>query len=251
MSDLLYPEFQSIKQYVPEIIHYIPILRYSVDHQPNEPMAIVYEARPPTATPTVKTKVPGYYYTHLHCFFWRYYLFSLLHMEFNTGTTKKRLLLPTTAGFMQRMLIMMDTVVEQLLGCMELGDKLMPESRFHYFDHYLVTEFVVGRHEPDIVEDWRKELENYNFDLERIDPELLDWAEYNRLLGNLLNGTTYGGSVDKIGTRESRLQLLDALGQWYKMSVRKKKVKTPVAFYGNSILEACFLEKSALSKQIT
>ncbi|KAF9235429.1 hypothetical protein BU15DRAFT_64876 [Melanogaster broomeanus] len=212
MSDLFYPQTVSGDQYNIAILDYVPQLKYSISHEPNTPMAVVYEALPPTANPTFKTEVPSSYYEHLRRFLWRYYLFSVLINKFNTGSTKKRIVLPAVATFLQKMVVMMDTVVEQLImGCMEKGQELDPELRCQYFDDYLVTEFVVGRHDPESVEAWRRKPVNRIYDLEWINPDRLNWAAYDAALGLLLGGETHMKSVDNIKGQSELMQLLDAV----------------------------------------
>ncbi|KAF9232094.1 hypothetical protein BU15DRAFT_67768 [Melanogaster broomeanus] len=203
MSDLFYPKTVSGDQYNIAILDYVPQLKYSISHEPNTPMAVIYEALPPTANPTFKTEVPSSYYEHLRRFLWRYYLFSVLINKFNTGNTKKRVVLPAVATFLQEMVVMMDTVVEQLImGCMEKGQELVPELRCQYFDDYLVTEFIVGRHDPESVEAWRRKPVNRIYDLEWINPDKLNWAAYDAALGPLLGGETH-------------------MKSWYRMPVRR------------------------------
>lgn len=69
------------------------------------------------------------------------------------------------------MLVLMDTVIEQLLlGCLRLGLNLKEDSRIPLFDMYLATEFVVGFHDPTHVNAWRIRPENVRLDLESMDP---------------------------------------------------------------------------------
>lgn len=174
MSDLLYPaDGVPENKYAAVVLEFIPQLLYTVEYTPGEPMAVVWErASTPGSKPTVKTQIPSNYYCHLRRFLWRFYMFYNLYKVLHLGHTK--VLLPIGIELLQRTLVMMDSVVEQLLlGCIALGHELSEHSRFYLFDLYLTTEFVVGYHDPGRVDAWRKNPHNRDLDLERINPHEL------------------------------------------------------------------------------
>ncbi|KIK73131.1 hypothetical protein PAXRUDRAFT_21195 [Paxillus rubicundulus Ve08.2h10] len=184
-------------------------------------MATIHEASPPSATLTFKTKIPAAYYLHVQRFLWPYYLLTTLYQKFHNCAMVSRILTTAAAGFLQRMQVMLDIVIEQLvMGCVALGENITPDTRIPYFNYYLVTEFVVGRHDPTSVDAWRRNPENKDLDLERIHPDTLDWAAYDAALGKHLGGAYYKYSLANVGVRASWIQLLDALGQWYCMTMR-------------------------------
>lgn len=172
MSDLFYPQTVSGDKYNEEVLHFITLLTYNVEHEPGKPLAVVFQtASGPREKPTVKAKIPAAYYKHLDRLLWKYYLFCRIYKVLHLGAKSKSSLLPAGVGLLQRMLVLMDTVVEQLLlGCVAKGKELSSDSRFPLFDFYLTTEFVVGHHDPPTVEAWRRKPENRHLDLERIDP---------------------------------------------------------------------------------
>lgn len=171
MSDLFYPETISGNKYNTSILTFIPELRYSVSVRGNEPVGLLYEAMPPSATPTIRCKFPRHYVPHLERFLWRYYLFFALYDFFHL---KRKQLNRLGLGFLQRMLVMMDTVLEQfVIAYSSLGDQHDHKTRIAYFDYYLVTEYVVGRHDPERVNTWRGHPNHIDIDLERIAPESL------------------------------------------------------------------------------
>lgn len=169
MSDLLYPRNVSQDKYNREVLEFIPMLTYTVEHTPGETMAVVYETETASNEErTLKTRIPATYYEHLQRFLWQYYMWYGVYRSLHL---KSKLLSTTSISLFQHMLVLMDAVVEQLLlGCIALGKDLSEDSRIDYFDYYLTTEFVVGRHQPPIVEEWRRKVENRDLDLERIDP---------------------------------------------------------------------------------
>ena len=176
MSDLFYPDITASNKYCVAILAFIPKLRYSVSVHADEPMGLLFVADPPSSSPRMKCKFPRHYVPHLERFLWRYYLFSGLYEHFHL---KKPQLNRIGIGFLERMLVMMDTVVEQLvMACSRVGDKLSPDLRVEYFDYYLATEFIVGRHDPDSVDAWRRNPNNLLFDLERIEPDSLGKCFY-------------------------------------------------------------------------
>ena len=170
MSDIFYPRNVSGDKYNEAILDFIPMLTYTVAHAHGDPMAVVFETKStPRAKAVIKAKIPAQYYEHLDCFLWRYYMFYQVYKVLHLGA--KSSLLPSGVGLLQRMLVMLDTVVEQLLlRCIALGEHLTPDCRVNWFDFYLTTEFVVGYHDPPTVEGWRRRPENRDLDLERIDP---------------------------------------------------------------------------------
>lgn len=171
MSDLFWCRNVSIDPHNSAVLQFIPMLTYTVECTPGEPFAMVYETMSTRgAKPQLKTRIPAAYYNHLKRFLWRYYMmykvYDVLHLRTNPSN-----LLVTGVGILQRTLVLLDTVVEQLLlGCKGLGEHLSETTRIHYFDLYLTTEFVVGSHDPKNVEAWRREEAHTDLDLERIDP---------------------------------------------------------------------------------
>src|SRR6266568_5430927 len=171
MSDLFYSETVSENKYEKAILSFIPLLQYSVAVRRADPFGYLYEAAPPSATPQLKTRFPRVYMDHLRRFLWRYYLFSGLYSQFHLS---RKQLSHKGTSFLESMLVMMDTILEQLVvRCLRLGESLTTDTRFPYFDDYLVTEFVVGQHDPESVDAWRMDPAHVNHDLERINPEAL------------------------------------------------------------------------------
>ncbi|KIK72910.1 hypothetical protein PAXRUDRAFT_21444 [Paxillus rubicundulus Ve08.2h10] len=221
MSNLFYPAKVSGDKYNLVILEFIPQLRYTVKHEPGQPMATIHEASPPSATPTFKTKIPAAYYLYVQHFLWWYYLLTTLYQKFHNCAMVSRILTTTATRFLQWMQVMLDIVIEQLvMGCVALGENITPDTRIPYFNYYLATEFVVGCHDPTSVDAWRRKPENKDLNLERIHPDTLDWAAYDTALGKHLSGAYYKYSLANVGVRASWIQLLDALRQWYSMTMR-------------------------------
>ena len=68
------------------------------------------------------------------------------------------------------------------MACPRPGDKLSPDARVQYFDNYLATEIIVGRHAPGSVDAWCRNRDNLPFDLERIEPDSLGKCYYIYIL---------------------------------------------------------------------
>lgn len=175
MSDLFYPKKIIGNKYDIAIVGYIPKHHHSISHTPGESTGSVYVVKPPSATPVFKTKIPTHYVLHLQRLLWRHRLFVELYIRFHKSHKR---LNHKAIGFFQCMLIMMDTVIEQLLiGFSRPGMTLNANNRIPNFDVYLVTLFVVGRHDPESVYFWRRYPGNWNYDLERINPD--DLGEFH------------------------------------------------------------------------
>lgn len=171
MSDLLFPEIVAGNKYYAAILLYIPLLRYTVFAPANEQLGILFGAMPANSQPTVKCRFPRYYIPHLERFLWRYYMFFGVYDEFHL---KRKQMTSVGLGFMQRMLVMLDTVLEQLVvTCEKRTNGMDPNMRVPYFDDYLVTEYIVGRHDHQSVDAWRRNQDNVDLDLERISPHEL------------------------------------------------------------------------------
>lgn len=166
MSDLFYPQAVASNK-CNTILTFIPASRYSVSVRADEPMGLLLEATPPSTEPSIKCRFPRHYVPHLERFLWRYYLFYGLYEYFHVKQQSK--LNQFGIGFFQRMLVMMNAVLGQLVTTCSKN----PNSRSTYFDDYLVTEFIVGCHDPQSVDAWRKNPYHVNLDLERIPPDFL------------------------------------------------------------------------------
>ncbi|KIK81289.1 hypothetical protein PAXRUDRAFT_15309 [Paxillus rubicundulus Ve08.2h10] len=115
--------------------------------------------------------------------------------KFHNCATMSCILTTVVARFLQWMQVML------VMGCVAL-------------------EFVVGHHDPTSVNTWHRNPENEDLNLERIYPDTLDWAAYNAALGNHLSGAYYKYSLANVRVRASWIQLLDAVRQWYGMTMR-------------------------------
>ena len=98
-------------------------------------------------------------------FLWRYYLFARMLMEKVPLKLDKSFI-----AFLRKMLVMLDTALEQIIFCcLQTEDgQLEVDQRFPLFDIYLTTEFVIGHHDPKSVDLWCKH--HGAKDLERMDP---------------------------------------------------------------------------------
>ena len=185
MSDLLYPEIVAGNEFNVAILTFIPQLRYTIATQDKTHMATLYQAMPPSAPPTFKCKFPAHYFHHLERFLWRYYLFSALYEH---SHLERKELTRTGAGFVERLLILLDTVLEQLvMSCANLDVDMHPGTRIAFFDDYLVTEYIVGRHDPASVDAWRRNPDNVDLDLESIGPDELGAFVFNTPVFDLTN----------------------------------------------------------------
>ncbi|KAF8833934.1 hypothetical protein BDN67DRAFT_985693 [Paxillus ammoniavirescens] len=143
-------------------------------------MATVYEAESPSVCKPVKvTLVPTYYHPHIIQFLWHYYLLSFLRKA------SIKVLLAPAVEFIKHMLVMLDTVLEQLLLRCKQHPRLTHDFCVPAFDQYLVTEFVVGFHNPIQVEDWHNHPENRDRDLEQIYPDTLGKSKFNMDICNV------------------------------------------------------------------
>lgn len=165
MSDLLYPK--ATDKHDDQILKFINWLRYEVC--PGPQFTFVYASYKHKGggygDPLPHTKIPQQYFLHVCHFLWRYYLFARMPVE------KVPLKLDKSfVAFLRKMLVMLDTALEQIiLCCLQVGDgQLEVDQRFPLFDIYLTTEFVIGHHDPKSVDLWCKH--HGAKDLERMDP---------------------------------------------------------------------------------
>lgn len=93
--------------------------------------------------------VPIHYHEHLRRFIWR----QMVFMELLTRGSDLDLA-HALRPMLQRYVLYMDGIVEGLLTTAKVK-KPDPGFRSRLFDLYLVVEYYVGRHEYDIVGDWR------------------------------------------------------------------------------------------------
>lgn len=169
MSDLRCAASNPEDKYGSAILEFVTMLRYTADSKHTHgKLATVYvkEQRKPKR---IHVQIPAAYYEHMKRFLWRYYLLSALYETWGSGPNK--VTLPEGTTFLATMVIMMDTVVEQLhMQCQGCGKNVPHDLRCTLFDIYLTTEFIVGRHDGHSVDQWRRAPENIDRDLEQIDP---------------------------------------------------------------------------------
>ncbi|KIJ57460.1 hypothetical protein HYDPIDRAFT_35103, partial [Hydnomerulius pinastri MD-312] len=98
-----------------------------------------------------RTNVPASYSQHLKEFLWREQTLMRIHSRIVGNKDEKAF-----SKFIEKQIALMDEVVEQLLvPCMLEGGELLKDFRSPGFDEYLATEWHVGRHDPDSVNDFR------------------------------------------------------------------------------------------------
>ncbi|KAF8440927.1 hypothetical protein L210DRAFT_3645162 [Boletus edulis BED1] len=82
----------------------------------------------------------------------------------------KKFLQAGSKTFLECMLVLMDTVIEQLLlMCLRLGKHLKPDTRIPLNAIYLAMEFIIGFHDPTL-DTWRIRPENIDLDLKGMEP---------------------------------------------------------------------------------
>lgn len=110
--------------------------------------------------------IPGIYLDHVTKFLYRYYILIRLFEKFK-GRRQSRFVkfLP----HLKRIIVHLDNVIESLLRpSKETTIEMLETLPCINFDEYLLTEFLIGRHDPDVIEQFRSRCPT---NLERMNPE--------------------------------------------------------------------------------
>ena len=92
---------------------------------------------------------------HFQRFFWRHYVLVNLWVRYRRSKSKK-LVTKEFITFLEKMIVLMDDVVEAFLKpCRKLSEDIPPDWRCRDFDEYLATEFYARRHDPGSVNRFR------------------------------------------------------------------------------------------------
>lgn len=152
MSDYYWPT----RQPTPLQIDYILQVRYSL-HEVNDDRGIseirMVNLNDEDQTPTHHVYIPKVYQKDVKRLLWRYYLLLKLYIRFQTRKAKVFLdFLP----HLEKIIVHLDNVVESFFRpCGLYTDDEMGAHRSANFEEYLITEFLIGNHQPAIVNEFR------------------------------------------------------------------------------------------------
>lgn len=110
--------------------------------------------------------IPGHYLDHVNRFLYRYYILIRLFGKFQYSRGGKfARFIPT----LKRIIVHLDNVIESLIRPSKEETKEALKTGFcRNFDEYLITEFLIGRHNPEIINEFRsrcpKNLERINLE---------------------------------------------------------------------------------------
>ncbi|KAI6154552.1 hypothetical protein BKA82DRAFT_4010387 [Pisolithus tinctorius] len=144
--------------------------------------------------------IPIFYGTHVTLFLWRYYLLIELYLRFETNTGDKfKAFLPTLISN----IVHLDNVIESLIRpCLNVPLAELPDYRSKNFDEYLVTEYLIGRHDPQSSAfQWKDLLHS-------------DWKAYSDRIPEPMDGADYDWDIEQLPYDDYE-EVWDAVEEWY------------------------------------
>jgi len=143
-------------------ISYIDQVRYSI-HPTKHGYFEVKQTNMIDGVTEHRVNLPTFYKKSFAALLWRLYLAIRLHKEFHKRRAKK------FKDFRPRLLrhmVHLDNIVEAMIRpALDVPLDAIADWRNPNFDEYLVTEFLIGRHDPTAVYEFRNKCET---NLERI-----------------------------------------------------------------------------------
>jgi len=101
------------------------------------------------------TFVPAFYRDHIKRFFWRHYLVITLYEHYEQKKLPKYMgsnFLP----YLLNVIVHMDNVIESIIRpCQTIERREVKNYRSQDFEDYLIAEYIIGRHDPNTMDDYR------------------------------------------------------------------------------------------------
>jgi hypothetical protein len=208
---------------------YITQVKYTIhDVDRNTQIFEIKETNIKDTVPTATHRVymPQRYRKYLKATFWRYYLLMELFRLYKTRHAKSfTKFLPTLVKNMAHL----DNVIEATIRPLIDEDiKKVPQHTSRNYEEYLMTEFLIGRHDPNTVTQFRRQCPT---NIERMSftqfgkvfatviasqslIDVSDWEEYVKRLPSNLEGGKYGYNIKNV-PKEDFLQLWKEVETWY------------------------------------
>ncbi|KAL4064653.1 hypothetical protein J3A83DRAFT_4191357 [Scleroderma citrinum] len=160
-------------------------------------------------THTHRGFLPKFYEDHVCRFFWRYYLLIQLYQNFQSCHPRRH------RQFLQKLIkiiVHLNNVIESIIRpCLQIPIENMGLYRSASFNEYLITEFLIGRHDPKTLQKFRK---GCPINIECMDMARLDWKQYDDRLPPKLQGEKYSFDAEQI-PGEDYEDLWDIVHGWY------------------------------------
>ncbi|KIM69646.1 hypothetical protein SCLCIDRAFT_84672, partial [Scleroderma citrinum Foug A] len=132
---------------------FITQIWYSI-HQDDDCCCIKYTNILDEEPPQEHTFVPTFYMDHIKRFFWRHYLVITLYEYYEEKKLPEYM--QSFLPYLLKVIVHMDNVIESIIRpCQAIARSEMKNHRFRAFDDYVITEYIIGRHDPDIMDDYR------------------------------------------------------------------------------------------------
>lgn len=206
---------------------YITQIRYSI-HQDDDCCCIKYTNILDEEPPQEHTFVPTFYMDHIKRFFWRHYLVITLYEYYEEKKLPEYM--QSFLPYLLKVIVHMDNVIESIIRpCQAIARSEMKNHRFRAFDDYVITEYIIGRHDPDIMDDYR-DIAMFNIEqllLPHDSGEYYDifqrilfvhlpvWNnEYAQRLPPLLSGSSYDYDINRVPKKDYET-LFKGLFEWY------------------------------------
>ncbi|KIO05400.1 hypothetical protein M404DRAFT_9077 [Pisolithus tinctorius Marx 270] len=153
--------------------------------------------------------IPVFYGTHVTLFLWRYYLLIELFEQFKKNSANKyTAFLPTLISN----IVHLDNVIEFLIcPCLDVPLAELPDYHSKNSDEYLVTEYLIGWHDPQSVNYFQAHCPT---NLEHISMEGFDWKEYSDHIPKLMDRADYNWDIEKVPYKDYK-KLWDAVEEWW------------------------------------
>ncbi|KAI5989781.1 hypothetical protein F5J12DRAFT_786591 [Pisolithus orientalis] len=129
-----------------------------------------------------------------------YYLLIELFLRFKENTDDKYMeFLPTLISN----IVHLDNVIESLIRpCLNVPLAELPDYRSNNFDEYLVTEYLIGRHDPQSsASQWKDLLHS-------------DWKAYSDRIPEPMDGADYDWDIEQLPYDDYE-EVWDAVEEWY------------------------------------
>lgn len=157
--------------------------------------------------------VPAFYKDHIKRFFWRHYLVITLYEHYEQKKLPKYMgsnFLP----YLLNVIVHMDNVIESIIRpCQTIGRSEVKNYRSQDFEDYLIAEYIIGRHDPNTMDDYRDVAMS---NIEQLPlPHNSVWDnEYARRLPPLLSGFHYDYDINRVPKKDYKI-LLKSVFEWY------------------------------------
>ncbi|KAI6029947.1 hypothetical protein PISMIDRAFT_12478 [Pisolithus microcarpus 441] len=208
MSDYYWP------MYHPTELHmdYITQIRYSINIDDNPDVLKIEMVNLHQSQPTSehRTFIPGYYDKYAHYLLWKYYLYISLFKKFNRRRNQKKY--KKFWPKLSKYIVFLDNVVEAFIRpCLHIPNDDIANYRSKNFEEYLVTEFLLGFHDPQTIKFFRTRCPK---NIEQMDLTDFDWDKHLQRLPEEIAGPKYNYDIDSVPDEDWE-EIWDAVEGWY------------------------------------